>query len=119
MTENNKLAVSPNAWFAIDRGQSKNPTLALHTVQLKSEQALKHGIADSDWVVVFDTTGHITRIGRILRIRSDLETTTLCFDRILQVEPLIPVGMTSLTLPAKEALAEFSGKNSLKCFQIH
>lgn len=85
----------------------------------KSEQALKHGIADSDWVVVFDTTGHITRIGRILRIRSDLETTTLCFDRILQVEPLIPVGMTSLTLPAKEALAEFSGKNSLKCFQIH
>lgn len=35
MTENNKLAVSPNAWFAIDRGQSKNPTLALHTVQLK------------------------------------------------------------------------------------
>lgn len=33
MTENNKLAVSPNAWFAIDRGQSKNPTLALHTVQ--------------------------------------------------------------------------------------
>ncbi len=114
MTENNKLAVSPNAWFAIDRGQSKNPTLALHTVQLKSEQALKHGIADSDWVVVFDTTGHITRIGRILRIRSDLETTTLCFDRILQVEPLIPVGMTSLTLPAKGSFGRIQWKEFIE-----
>lgn len=111
---NDRPSQSLNAWFAIERGQATDPTLALHTVQLKSERALNHGIADSDWIVVFDTTGHITRVGRILRIRSELETTTLYFDRMLQVEPPIPVGITSLTLPAKGSSGRLQWKEFIE-----
>ncbi len=101
MTENSKQRLSLNAWFAIDRDRVKDPTLAPYTLQLKGGRSLNQAIADDDWVLILDTTGHITRVGRILRIRSDLETTTLFFDRMLQVEPSVSIGMTSLRLPAK------------------
>lgn len=100
MTENSKQRLSLNAWFAIDRDRVKDPTLAPYTLQLKGGRSLNQAIADDDWVLILDTTGHITRVGRILRIRSDLETTTLFFDRMLQVEPPVSIGMTSLRLPA-------------------
>ena len=100
MTET-KPQKSPNVWFAIDRDRVKDPTLAPYTLQLKGGRSLNQAIADDDWVLILDTTGHITRVGRILRIRSDLETTTLFFDRMLQVEPSVSIGMTSLRLPAK------------------
>ncbi|MEL6092787.1 DISARM system helicase DrmA [Plesiomonas shigelloides] len=101
MTENNKPSKAPNAWFAIDRGRVRNATLAPYTLQLKGGRSLNQAIADDDWVLILDTTGHITRVGRVLRIRSDLETTTtLFFDRMLQLEPPVSIGMTSLRLPA-------------------
>ena len=99
MTET-KPQKSPNVWFAIDRDRVKDPTLAPYTLQLKGGRSLNQAIADDDWVLILDTTGHITRVGRILRIRSDLETTTIFFDRMLQLEPSVSIGMTSLRLPA-------------------
>ncbi|MGS3140547.1 DISARM system helicase DrmA [Aeromonas sanarellii] len=100
MTENNKPNKAPNAWFAIDRGRVRNATLAPYTLQLKGGGSFNQAIADDDWVLILDTTGHITRVGRVLRIRSDLETTTIFFDRMLQLEPSVSIGMTSLRLPA-------------------
>ena len=35
---NDKPTRSPNAWFAIDRAQVKDPTLALYTQRLKGER---------------------------------------------------------------------------------
>lgn len=101
MTEKSKSTISPNAWFAIDRDRMKDPTLAAFTLQLRGGRLLNQGISNNDWVLILDRTGHITRVGRILRVRSDLETTTLFFDRMLQVEPSVSIGMTSIKLPAK------------------
>ncbi|MGP2427152.1 DISARM system helicase DrmA [Yersinia bercovieri] len=114
MTEKSKSTVSPNAWFAIDRDRVKDPTLASFTLQLKGGRPLNQGISNDDWVLILDKTGHITRVGRILRIRSDLETTTLFFDRMLQVEPSVSIGMTSIKLPAEGSSGRIQWKDFIE-----
>jgi hypothetical protein len=49
--------------------------------RLKGERSLYQAIADDDWVLILNAAGHITRVGRVLRVRSDLDTTTIYFDR--------------------------------------
>lgn len=114
MTEKNKSTISPNAWFAIDRDRVKDPTLASFTLQLKGGRPLNQGISNNDWVLILDKAGHITRVGRILRIRSDLETTTLFFDRMLQVEPSVSIGMTSIKLPARGSSGRIQWKDFIE-----
>jgi hypothetical protein len=87
----------PNAWIAIDHGLAADPTLAPYTLRLKGERSLYQAIADDDWVLILNITGHITQVGRVLRIRSDLETTTIYFDRMLLVDPAVSIDLTSLT----------------------
>ena len=88
---------SSNAWLAIDNGLAADLTHALYTLRLNGELSLYQAIANDDWVLILNTAGHITRVGRVLRIRSDLETTTIYFDRMLLVEPVVSIGLTSLT----------------------
>lgn len=114
MTEKSKSTISPNAWFAIDRDRVKEPALASFALQLKGGRPLNQGISNDDWVLILDKTGHITRVGRILRIRSDLETTTLFFDRMLQVEPSVSIGMTSIKLPAKGSSGRIQWKDFIE-----
>jgi hypothetical protein len=80
------------AWLPISRWH--------RTLRLKGERSLYQAIADDDWVLILNTTGHITRVGRVLRVRSDLESTTIYFDRMLLVDPAVSIGFTSLTPPS-------------------
>ncbi len=89
-----------NAWIAIDNGLVADPALARYTLQLKGEHSLYQSIVNDDWVLILNTAGHITRVGRVLRVRSDLDTTTIYFDRLLLVDPAVSIGLTSLTLPS-------------------
>lgn len=82
---------SPNAWIAINHGLVADLTLAPYTLQLKGEHSLYQAIADGDWVLILNAAGHITRVGRVLRLRSDLETTTIYFDRMLLADPAVCV----------------------------
>lgn len=91
---------NPNAWIAIDHGLAADLTLAPYTLRLKGERSLYQSIADDDWVLILNAAGHITRVGRVLRIRSDLESTVIYFDRMLLVDPAVSIGLTSLTLPS-------------------
>ena len=91
---------SSNAWIAIDHSLAADLTLAPYTLRLKGERSLYQAIADDDWVLILHVAGHITRVGRVLRVRSDLETTTIYFDRMLSVDPAVPIGLTSLTPPS-------------------
>ncbi|MDT3754059.1 DISARM system helicase DrmA [Citrobacter freundii complex sp. 2023EL-00966] len=102
MTDNNKSSKTPNAWIAIDHNFSRAQVLTYYTLQLKGEHSLHQAISDNDWILVLDTTGNITRVGRILRIRSDLETTTIFFDRMLQVKPVVSIGITPFKFPPKD-----------------
>ncbi|MFS0754465.1 DISARM system helicase DrmA [Noviherbaspirillum sp. 1P10PC] len=91
---------SLNAWIAIDHGLAADFTLAQYTLRLKGEHSLYQAIENNDWVLILSSTGLITRVGRVLRLRSSLETTTIFFDRMLLVDPAIPIGLTSLTSPS-------------------
>ena len=102
MTDNNKSSKTPNAWIAIDHNFSRAQVLTYYTLQLKGEHSLHQAISDNDWILVLDTTGNISRVGRILRIRSDLETTTIFFDRMLQVKSVVSIGITPFKFPPKD-----------------
>ena len=100
MTENNNPSKAPNAWIAIDRGFTADLTLSPYTLKLKGERSLYQSIADNDWVLIVNDSSHITRVGRVLRVRSDLETTTIYCDRILPFDPTVSISATSLTPPS-------------------
>lgn len=114
MTENKKPSKAPNAWIAIDHCLAADLALAPYTLLLKGERSLYQAIADDDWVLILNTAGHITRVGRVLRVRSDLETTTIYFDRMLLVDPAVPTGLTSLTPPSSGSLGRIQWTDFLE-----
>ncbi|WP_297892874.1 DISARM system helicase DrmA [Shewanella sp.] len=90
---------STNAWIAIDSSTSGNCQFAHYTLTLKGQRNLYQAISDDDWVLILDTQMHIKRVGRVLRIRSDRDITTIFFDRMLLVTPAVSLGLTSLIPP--------------------
>jgi len=56
-------------------------------------------VAAGHWVVVVDAAGALKRVGRILRIRTDLEATTLYFDKLHLVKKAGSLTNLGLTLP--------------------
>lgn len=97
----NTGAVSaPTAWIAVDHGLGADLRLAPYTLVLKGDRSLYQTIADGDWVLVLNQAGEIVRTGRVLRLRSDLETTTIFFDRMLMAESPASIGLTSLSPPS-------------------
>ena len=103
MTDN-KTIRPPNAWIAIDHGLGTDHRLAPYILVLKGERSLYQAIEEDDWVLVLNPAGDITRVGRVLRVRSDLETTTLYFDRLLSVTEPVSIGLTALTPPSSGSI---------------
>ena len=56
-------------------------------------------VAPGHWVVVVDATGALKRAGRILRIRIDVESTTLYFDKLHAVKKAGSLADLGLTPP--------------------
>lgn len=97
---NTGTASVPNAWIAVDHGLCTDGRLAPYTLVLKDDRSLYPAIAEDDWVLVLNPTGEIVRAGRVLRLRSDLETTTLFFDRLSVADAPMPVASVSLAPPS-------------------
>jgi hypothetical protein len=104
----------PNAWIAVDHGVAAAPTLAPYTLRLEGEHSLYEAIAGEDWVLILDTADHITRVGRVLRLRSDLEITTIYFDRMLLVDPTVSIGLTSFTPPSSGSVGRIQWTDFLE-----
>lgn len=86
--------IAANAWLAIDTPGTLFPSF---TVSLPGERKLYAAIAIGDWLLLADPSGKVTRIGRVLRLRSDLENTVLYLDRLLEIAgggTLASVGLT-------------------------
>lgn len=73
---------TPSAWVAIDPGLVSDARLAPYILVLDGDRDCYQALATDDWVVIVNAAGRVTRVGRILRIRSDARTTTLYFDRV-------------------------------------
>jgi hypothetical protein len=104
----------PNAWIAIDQGLAAAPALAPYTLRLNGEHSLYQAIANDDWVLILNTAGNITRVARVLRLRSDLENTTIYFDRVLLVDPAVSIGLTSLTTPSSGSVGRIQWTDFLE-----
>jgi ribosomal protein L24E len=99
-----RVEEQPNAWIAVDHELGTHHGLVLWTLLLKGDRSLYQAMAEDDWVLVLDTSGAITRVGRVLRVRSDLDTTTLYFDRVLAVGEPASTAVTSLTQPTSGSI---------------
>ncbi|KXJ47708.1 DISARM system helicase DrmA [Marinobacter sp. Hex_13] len=98
------MTKASNAWIAIDNGLFAASTLAPYTLWLNGERSLYQSIVDDDWILILSAAGYITRVGKVLRLRSDLESTTIYFDRMLMVDMPVPIGHTTLTPPASSSV---------------
>ena len=99
MTQTNEYQKT-NAWIVVDAGLALDTALAPYILTLKGARTLYQAIAENDWVLVIDAKADITRVGRLQRIRSDQETTTLYFEKILSLKPIIALSVTSLSSPS-------------------
>jgi len=94
-----------NAWIAIDHGLGSERRLAPYTLVLRGERDLYRSVADNDWLLILNSAGDIVRVGHVLRVRSDLETTTFFFDRVSIVDTPVPVASLSLAAPSSGNIA--------------
>lgn len=86
---------APNvqAWLA-----KETMLLGPYVVRL-DDVLIGSAIAPGHWVVVVDPTGALKRVGRILRIRTELQSTSLYFDKLHAVSKagsLVDIGLTHL-----------------------
>lgn len=91
------MTTTPNAWIVTDHGLCTDRRLAPYTLVLNGDRSLYQAIAEDDWVLVLNPAGDIVRIGHVLRVRSNLETTTIFFDRLSTTDAPIPVASVLLT----------------------
>ena len=56
-------------------------------------------VGPGHWVVVVDAAGALKRVGRVLRIRVDLDSTTLYYDKFHSVKQAGSLGDIGLTMP--------------------
>src|SRR5690625_132250 len=94
------MTTSPNAWIAIDRGLEMDSRLVPYTLGLRGERSLFEMIAEGDWVLVLNNAGETTRVGRLLRLRSNLQYSTLFFDRVSAIKNPVAVSNVSLVSPS-------------------
>lgn len=90
----------PSAWIVIDHGLGTGRRLAPHTLILTGDRSGYQAIAEDDWVLALNPAGWIVRAGRVLRLRSDLESTTIYFDRLSIADAPVPASSVSLAPPS-------------------
>jgi hypothetical protein len=71
----------------------------LFVVRLDGERTDFGALGRDHWVVVVDAKGILNRVGRILRVRTDLESTILYFDRLHVVKNVGSLADFGLTPP--------------------
>lgn len=87
-------APNVHAWLA-----GEATSLGPFVVRLDGDRVGFRALAPGHWVVVVDAFGALKRVGRILRVRADLEATTLYFDKLHTVVVAGSLADIGLTLP--------------------
>ncbi|KYF59304.1 helicase [Sorangium cellulosum] len=87
-------ALNAQVWLA-----KEAMPLGPFVVRLDGDPAGFGALAPGHWVVVVDAGGALKRVGRILRIRADLESARLYFDKLHTVQKAGSLADVGLTLP--------------------
>ncbi|MDW8265063.1 MAG: DISARM system helicase DrmA [Gemmataceae bacterium] len=99
------------AWIAVDRGLGTDRRFAHYTLDLQGDRSQNQHLAEDSWVLVLDAAGALVRAGRVLRIRSDLETTTIFFDRVCAADTPVPAASLSLAPPSSGSVGRIPWEN--------
>ena len=104
MTENQQEKAA-NAWLVVEPKQpSEEFTYPQFAIELAGERKLYAAVVEGDWMLMGDASGQVTRVGRVLRVRSGLETMTFYFDRLQVVDTGSTVAAVDLALPASGSM---------------
>ncbi|MCW5968506.1 MAG: DISARM system helicase DrmA [Blastocatellales bacterium] len=87
------IAPNAQAWLV-----KKAMPLGPFVVRLDDDR-IGNTVGPGHWVVMVDAAGTLKRVGRILRIRADLESTLLYFDKLHTVKNAGSLADLGLTLP--------------------
>jgi hypothetical protein len=104
MTDRTQDTKTTNAWLIVESDRrAAEYRSSNHTCELEGARFLHAAIGEDDWVSLASPSGVVTCVARILRIRSDLESTTLYFDRLATIESGVTLAALGWTLPRKNA----------------
>lgn len=98
--QNDLKSIDRNAWIGFNEGRASKPTISSFSVTFQGDAKLYKGIMGGDWLLVLKPSGAIASVGRVLFIRTNLETTTIYFDRFLYADLDIALAEASLTPPS-------------------
>lgn len=76
------------AFIAVLNSGSKN---SVYELKLKGKKVLFSSVEDGCWVLIVDAANVLLGVGRVYRQRSDLDSTTLFFDKYLKADSPVPV----------------------------
>ncbi|WP_316227964.1 DISARM system helicase DrmA [Bradyrhizobium sp. SZCCHNR3015] len=103
MTDTTTAPGTANAWTARESVAAGSRSLIeKYGVTFAAPRASLADVNKDDWFVLIDDKGQITRVGRVLRVRSELDRTIVYFDRMVFVRSGF-AGSAGLT-PPKAAL---------------
>jgi len=91
-------AKSANAWIAVDHSLTNGKSIP-YILSLSGVPSHYSSIKVGDAVLVLNLSGNIIRVGRIMRIRSTLASTSLYFDKVLLGEREVSLESTNLNAP--------------------
>ncbi|MGX7925485.1 DISARM system helicase DrmA [Tsuneonella sp. HG094] len=101
MTETNIGTHAQNAWIAVgDEGLASAFPFPQFALTLAIGKKLVGGVSEGDWVLVADSAGNALRIGRVLRLRSDLDRTTIYFDQAIDCLAEATLAAAGLSSPS-------------------
>jgi hypothetical protein len=113
-TQDNKAV---NVWLVINSSQRSGEfSGAQSAIELDGEWKLYAAVAEGDWLVTAAASGDVTRVGRVLRVRSGLEKTILYLDRLLTVDEGTALAVAGLALPATGSMTRLQWSDFIAAF---
>lgn len=111
--------VNPINYWLMGESSShaEDSRFAKYTIDLQGNPTLFTSITEGDWVIISRSSGEVTRIGRILRKRSNLSATTFYFDRVLSLNGEKNLSSIGLSLSSSNAVSRAQTENFLNAAQ--
>ena len=107
-----------NSWIAVDADIPVNFRLAPFVLVLEGDLRKYQAIKSGDWILIVNKASQITRVARVLRVRSDLAYTTLYFDKVHLLNPEFAVDDTTFAIPVNSNIRQILWEEFEKGLEI-
>ncbi|GIV03546.1 MAG: helicase [Fimbriimonadales bacterium] len=91
------------AWIVLDTRPTNAVGATRYALPLEGPPRRFDTIVEGAWVLIADASGAAVGAGRVMRVRRELERTTLYFDHYAEVDAPIPLARLGLSVPSEPA----------------